>query len=108
MRQAEADPRAAVAISALPAELRRHLLSSRFARTRLQHLLERLQRLGLLQIEAEPPSRLAFGLGLGFGLGFGFAVWAVVRIKVRGWVCNPNPNPNPNPNQRCPWLQRCG
>ena len=71
MRQAEADPRAAVAVSALPAELRRHLLSSRFARTRLQHLLERLQRLGLLQIEAEPPSRLALGLGLGFGLGFG-------------------------------------
>ena len=65
VRQAEADPRAAVAVSALPAELRRHLLSSRFACTRLQHLLERLQRLGLLQIEAEPPSRLELGLGLG-------------------------------------------
>ena len=99
MRQAEADPRAAVAVSALPAELRRHLLSSRFARTRLQHLLERLQRLGLLQIEAEPPSRLALGLGLGLGLGFG--VWVASNP-------NPSPNPNPNPNQRYPWLQRCG
>ena len=108
MRQAEADPRAAVAVSALPAELRRHLLSSRFARTRLQHLLERLQRLGLLQIEAEPPSRLELGLGLGLGFGFGFGFWAVVRVRERGWVCNPKTNPNPNPNQRYRWLQRGG